>query len=380
MTTSITTINSTDLITNSRTDINNNFASLNTNKIETSVLDTDTTLAANSDLKVATQKAVKAYVDSGGNANASTTAKGIVQEATAAQVTAGTAAGNTGARLFVNPSTLLTAGLFKFGGTGADGALAIASGTTTIDLANAAVVVKNYTSISITGTGVLAFINPNTNGTVIILKSQGAVTLTSSVAPMIDASGMGASGDGYSFSILKSNVGTAPVAYNVPGNGGALPVLNSANIVKNALSGKYPFLIPGAGGASSAQAGGGAGGSAINGGGGGANGANAGNTATGSPGRGGGVLIIECAGAWNFTTASGISVAGVNATATSGANGGGCGGGGAGIFWATYNTLTANSGTVTVTGGTGATGSGTGGTGGNGGAGYSFTGANTEFS
>lgn len=69
MSTSITTIQSTDLITNSRADINNNFDSLLVNKLETSVLDTDTTLAANSDAKVATQKAVKAYVDAGGNAD-----------------------------------------------------------------------------------------------------------------------------------------------------------------------------------------------------------------------------------------------------------------------------------------------------------------------
>lgn len=67
MATSITTIQSTDLITNSRADINNNFASLNTNKIETDYLDTDTTLAANSDTKIASQKAVKTYVDSQGN-------------------------------------------------------------------------------------------------------------------------------------------------------------------------------------------------------------------------------------------------------------------------------------------------------------------------
>lgn len=59
---SIITIASGDLISTSRTDINTNFSNLNTDKIETSVLDTDTTLAANSDAKVATQKAVKAYV------------------------------------------------------------------------------------------------------------------------------------------------------------------------------------------------------------------------------------------------------------------------------------------------------------------------------
>jgi hypothetical protein len=103
----ITTIQESDLITNSRAVINDNFANLNNDKIETSVLDTDTTLAANSDSKIATQKAVKAYVDSGGNQNASTTQRGIVQEATADQVKAGTSTGSTGARLFVTPETLL---------------------------------------------------------------------------------------------------------------------------------------------------------------------------------------------------------------------------------------------------------------------------------
>lgn len=60
--TTITTINPGDLITDSRSDINTNFANLNTDKIETSYIDTDNTLAANSDSKLATQKAVKAYV------------------------------------------------------------------------------------------------------------------------------------------------------------------------------------------------------------------------------------------------------------------------------------------------------------------------------
>ena len=101
---SITTLNANDLITNDRAVINTNFSNLNTDKIETSVLDTDTTLSANSDSKIATQKAVKTYVDAGGNVNASTTTKGIVEEATQAEVTAQTTTGGTGARLFVNPS------------------------------------------------------------------------------------------------------------------------------------------------------------------------------------------------------------------------------------------------------------------------------------
>lgn len=103
----LTTIQSTDLITNSRTVINNNFSALNTDKMETSVLDTDTTLAANSDSKVATQKAVKAYVDGVGVATATTTVKGTVEVATQAQVTAGTALGETGASIVVTPATLM---------------------------------------------------------------------------------------------------------------------------------------------------------------------------------------------------------------------------------------------------------------------------------
>lgn len=67
MPTSITTINGTDVISTSRTTINSNFSSLNSNKIETDTLDTDNTLSANSDAKLATQKATKAYVDASVN-------------------------------------------------------------------------------------------------------------------------------------------------------------------------------------------------------------------------------------------------------------------------------------------------------------------------
>lgn len=102
----ITTILSTDLITNSRAVFNTNFANLNSDKMETSVLDTDTTLAANSDAKVATQKAVKAYVDTLGNVNASTTTRGIVEMATQAEVDARTATGGSGAKLVADPSLI----------------------------------------------------------------------------------------------------------------------------------------------------------------------------------------------------------------------------------------------------------------------------------
>lgn len=102
----ITTIQSSDLITNSRAVINTNFSNLNSDKIETSYLDTDTTMAANSDVKIASQKAVKTYIDTQGGANASETVRGVVEEATDAETLAGTATGATGAKLAITPAKL----------------------------------------------------------------------------------------------------------------------------------------------------------------------------------------------------------------------------------------------------------------------------------
>lgn len=104
----IQTIAGGDGITSSRTDINTNFANLNSDKVETSAIDTDTTLSANSDSKIPSQKAVKAYVDTGGNVNAGETSKGIVEEATDAEVAAGSSTGGTGAKLFITPEKFLT--------------------------------------------------------------------------------------------------------------------------------------------------------------------------------------------------------------------------------------------------------------------------------
>lgn len=244
----------------------------------------------------------------------------------------------------------------KFGGSGADGALTITSGTTTIDCGGVAYFEKNYTSISITGTGVLAFTNPNASGTIIALKSQGNVTLTSSATPMIDASGMGAAGgavnsittgggllssdgasgsDGLTIS-LKTNKGGGTTSSGTAGTGGAVGTtyVSVATYVT-----KYPFLFIGAGG--------GVGFAQVN----------PGSASAGPGGRGGGCLVIECAGAFNFTTASGISVAGKNPTASSGSGtsyiAGGSGGGAGGFCLVIYNTLTAKTGTITVSGGTG---------------------------
>lgn len=105
----LTTIAAGDKIIDSRAVINANFTALNDEKIETSYLDTDTALTANSDTKIPTQKAIKTYIDTSGGANASTTIRGIVEEATDDEIKAGTALGATGARLFINPSSLAVA-------------------------------------------------------------------------------------------------------------------------------------------------------------------------------------------------------------------------------------------------------------------------------
>jgi len=63
---SIQTINADDQITSSRADINQNFANLNDGKIDVTFISTDTTLSENSDTKIPSQKAIKAYVDAGG--------------------------------------------------------------------------------------------------------------------------------------------------------------------------------------------------------------------------------------------------------------------------------------------------------------------------
>lgn len=385
--TTITTINSGDNISDSRTDINQNFANLNSYKIESSYLDTDTALAANSDVKIPSQKAVKTYIDTNGGVNASETARGIVEEATDAEILAATATGATGAKLFITPAKTRTSGLIKFGGTGADGALSITSGTTTISLGSAKVVIKNYTSISITGTGVLAFSNPHANGTIIILKSQGNVTITSSANPTVDLRSLGGSGGAEKvagYFAYTSDGRTTKAGAGATGGTSLYATPTGQGTYAFNLASKNLVIAPGAGGqgghtANGDNYGGGGGGALINSGTNGTtNTTGGGGDGGGAGGRGAGALLIECAGA--YSASSVFNAVGANGSNGYANNGGGGGGGAGGMVIVLYNTLTSNTATYTVTGGTGGSPNGSGGTGGDGGAGASLVMQNTEFS
>lgn len=254
-------------------------------------------------------------------------------------------------------SSVTIPGVAKFGGDGTDGALSITSGTTTLSASSADFLIKNYSSISITGTGKLDLSDPSTNGTITILKSQGDVTLTSSDSAMIDASAMGAAGataatSGGGADGGNGEVGTSIIVQTNSADGGN--VRSGSTVGAGGVAGAgIVYILSPAGKLIRVSCGGG--------------GAAGGRDGTGSPnagsgGRGGGALIIECNGAFNFTT-GGISTAGAN-----GANAGtklsedstgvgGGGGGAGGVSAVLYRALTANTGTWTVSGGTGGTGS-----------------------
>lgn len=259
-----------------------------------------------------------------------------------------------------------------FGGDGSDGALSISSGTTTLDAAGAKVLTKNYTSISITGTAKLTIQNPHASGTILILKSMGNVTITST-QPGIDLQGMGGTGGtagvagtvaaGILFSADTPN-GKAGSSGTGGAGGGAVSNSEFYTNTEDKLHRHVINVVPGSGGA------GGIDGFAAN---------------AGTGGRGGGALIIECGGALNFTGS--IRTSGANGTAggTSSRSGSGGGGGGsAGMYVILYNILTAASGTVTSAGGDGGAGgteagsatSATGGGGGGGGGSLGVAGGN----
>jgi len=274
----------------------------------------------------------------------------------------------------------------KFGGDGSDGALSVPSGTTTVDLLSAQVVVLNYSAINIALGATLDFSNPHANGTVIIIKCQGECI----IAGTLDASGLGSDGGAGGAAVSDSGAGidgshgiSSSFIFsigNYGGRGGDAPpdgnnnadasvggLEYSGSIFYRTQAFKSIIVSPGSGG------GGGASGNESSGGGGGFSGAGGGGS------KGGGALYLEVYGAYNATGI--ITVAGVgglnggDASAIIDGGGGGGGGGGAGgDILVLYNELTADSATYTISGGGGGSGGsgdgvGVGYTGGGGGAG-----------
>lgn len=285
----------------------------------------------------------------------------------------------------------------KFGGNGSDGALTVTSGTTNIDLGGNFIVVKNYTSISITGTGAVTFSNPHSLGTYIILKSQGSITITSSASIGLDASGMGSIGG--NGAILAGTDGqklTGDSTKRLPfGTFG----FDSSGTNGYKTGGRGGIAGKAGGGGSSPQGAGGAspdgtaGGDDLSfpyawcayikyllmvGSGGGGGGGDSGTHSGGDGGRGGAALYMECASSFNFTGSATISVAGKTGAVGSGLSGScGGGGGGGGLLTILYNSLTANSGTASVAGGPGGIGAAS--TGGIGANGFSTIAQNNDF-
>lgn len=277
----------------------------------------------------------------------------------------------------LNGNGKIDSSFLKFGGTGADGALTITSGATNIDCAGAAVVIKNYTSISITGTASITFTNPHANGTLVIFKSVGNVVITTSTNPAIDLRGMGAS---------ATNYGTGSIVGPTSGASDTTMLGGKGIRAGKTIVGKAVTFFAGSGGGNGGSGGG----------------------SGGTGGRGGGGLYIECGGSLNITST--INASGSNGTAGSSGGGGGGytvygagggagqldgsngtsvgtaggggsngGSGGGGSIVIVYNALTANTGTYTITGGATVTGGATA-NGGAGGDGYSMVVLNTEIS
>jgi len=273
----------------------------------------------------------------------------------------------TGAKGFMGQDQRAVSGLVSgfpilnegtFGGDGSDGNLIFNSGTSTIDLNNERVVVKNYKTIKITGTGALAFSNPHTNGTIIVLKAKGNVMITSSASPAIDASGMGAAGG----SGVASNAGDG-------GNGGGCLILEcggklnfTGEISVAGIDGSDGSGTPGAGSFLTTDDGD-AGTALI---GTAAQGGHSGTEGVSEDGVGGAAVINPQTSVFYklmllFTGGGG----GEGGSTDSNNSGGGGGGGGGGCFVGFYNSLIVNSGTLTISGGSGGTGvSGRGGGGG----------------
>lgn len=341
-----------------------------------------------------------------GGTDGSTTVKGVFEEATQAEIVAGTGAGATGARLAINPSTLVSGGKIistllpteqrgVIGGDGSDGAVTVNSGTTTLTRD------MYYSTLVVNGTGTI-----DTAGFRVYASSSITVDTSGGGGGIVSVGGAGGNASG----ATAGSGGTAPTGGTLPpGNNGGAGSAGATNTFFQASSGTAGSAsalglgvagsaggngalptgtVGGAGGAggaitgtitqtprsytwannlfqfssntataierykSSAGSGGGGGGS-INGvsctsGGGGGGGSSGGTVFVESP-------TITLTGAGAIRSYGGAGGNGANASGGNACGGGGGGGGGpGGLVIAIYKTLS-GTGTITAPGGAGGT-------------------------
>ena len=274
-----------------------------------------------------------------------------------------------------------SASVEEFGGTGADGDLAVTSGTTNISLDT----VYNYSSVSISAAATLS---SAANGSPMFIKCAGDCTIDGTInldgkgysggAGGASANTAGAAGTGFADIITHGTAGGGGGASVNGGGGGGAG--GASMTTSGGAGGAGGGVTPGSAGAASVRYS-----KAVQptlwtlrnlgligvgtGGGGGGAGTGAGGEAGGAGGAGGGGLVIEVGGNLSIGAAGVITADGVAGGNGASYSGGGGGGGGGSVIVRVRGTIT-NAGTVTVTGGSAGSAGASGGTAGAGGAGF----------
>ena len=218
----------------------------------------------------------------------------------------------------------------RFGGDGSTGSGHF-TGNTTINLAGAKLTVLKYEQLIVDPGVTVNFSNPHASGSIIYIKSR----LDADIQGTIDAGGMGAdaatNGVGNIVDSDGGGDGATSTGSRPGGSAGTAVRVGGLNV-----GGMY-YVVPGSGG--------GAGGTGLN--------------SSGTPvapggfgGRGGGALIIECAGELTFTgNLYSYGQDGGDGTGDTRTSGGGGGGGSGGMVITIANSYGTFSGTIYVGGG-----------------------------